>query len=106
MLSETATDLPEEEIGKIAQIIVQEADIALGALGGRFEQELCHYSVDIRYRAVAIGLIRMLGDHLINYARLTSTESAVAIAVEYLEKHIEETLVEADNVTRSQIGNA
>lgn len=106
MFSEIVKDLPEEEIGKIAQIIVQGSEEALGSLGAQFEEKLGHYSDDIRYRAVAIGLIRMLGDHLIHYARCTSTQSAVAIAVEHLENHIEETLEESDNTSRPQIGSA
>jgi hypothetical protein len=106
MLSGADAELSEEEIGEIAWIIVREAEEALGILGARFEEKLCSYSDDIRYRAVAIGLIRMLGDHLLHYAKLTSAENAVSIAVEHLDKHFEETLQASRRFHQSPLGNA
>lgn len=88
MLGDNDLPLSERELTDVATTVVLECESAFAALADSLEGRLCAYSPNLRYRALAIGLIYILANHLRRHAALTSTEESVELAARHLRKHM------------------
>lgn len=81
-------ELSERELMEIAQMVVDECESAFSSFAGALKCRLANYPDDVHYRALAIGLIYMLANHLRDHAALTSIEESVELAAHHLKRHM------------------
>lgn len=81
-------ELSEHELAEIAGLVVEECESAFAAFAETLRRRLTDYPDDVHYRALAIGLIYMLANHLRHHAALTSVEETVDLAAHHLKCHI------------------
>ena len=92
--------LSDGEFRDVAILVVEECETAFSSLARSLKERLADYPEDIHYRALAIGLIYMLANHLRHHAALTSVEESIELAMEYLERHLSADPLEIEGESR------
>jgi len=89
--------LSDSDLRDVAMLVVEECENAFSLLANSLKGRLATYPEDLHYRALAIGLIYMLANHLRHHAALTSVEESIELAMEYLERHMSSGGFEIEN---------
>ncbi len=80
--------LSDNDLQDVAMLVVEECETAFSSLAHSLKGKLAPYPEDLHYRALAIGLIYMLANHLRHHAAMTSIEESIELAAKYLERHL------------------